>query len=193
MKEFEEMQIVWDRQNDQKLYAINEAALHTQIKRKSQSIERKLALVELIMIAVNFIVGVILLIDSIRDGDQRLIFLFPALYLGYSAFAIFRRVARRKEEVHFEPTMLGDLDKAIWRINYLIRQGRWMMAWYLLPLMLAFTVFALINDRVWWALALILVVTPATYLAGRWETGKFYLPKKRDLESLREKLTAPEA
>ena len=41
--EFEEMQILWNSQNNEKLYAINEDALYAQIKRKGQSIDRKLS------------------------------------------------------------------------------------------------------------------------------------------------------
>jgi len=48
--EFEDMQIIWNNQNQEKLYAINEAALHTQIKRKGKSISRNLDIVEMMMI-----------------------------------------------------------------------------------------------------------------------------------------------
>jgi hypothetical protein len=190
--EFEEMQIIWNTQNDENLYAINETALHAQIKRKGQSIERKLTWIETIMIAVNLIVGIVLTLDTLADNDQALQFIFPVLYLAYSFYALYRRLVRRKGVVRFDDTMLGELDKALWKTNYLIRQSWSMILWYLLPLLLTFSIFAFINAKLAWAAAMMFVLLPATTFATRWEINKFYLPKKRALEALRAKLLNPQ-
>jgi hypothetical protein len=186
--EFEEMQIIWNTQNDEKLYAINETALHAQIKRKAQSIDRKLTFIEYMMIGVNLVVGIVLIVETLADNEQALQFIFPALYLGYSCYALYRRLARQKEVVRFDETMLGELDKALGQTDYLIQQSWSMIQWYLLPLLIAFSIFAFFNAKLVWAAAMMFVLLPATYFGTRWEINKFYLPKKRSLEALREKL-----
>ena len=188
--DFEEIQVIWNNQNNEKLYAINQAALYASIKRKGRSVSRLLNLFEVIMIAVNLIVGIVLIVDVLQDNGQVYEYILPAMYIAYSVYALVFRVARRKEQVRFEHTMLGTLDKAIWQIDYLIKQSRSMIWWYVLPLVFAVSVTMFYNSKPFWALAFILVMLPASYFASRWEINKCYLPKKRALESLREKLIA---
>ena len=87
--------------------------------------------------------------------------------------------------------MVGDLDKAIWQIDYLIRQNRAMLIWHLIPL-LVFIILVLGwgNGSLWAARCLALVVIPLAYFGGRWEVNKFYLPKSAVWESLRATLEA---
>jgi hypothetical protein len=188
--EFEEMQIIWNTQNDEKMYAINEAALYAQIRRKGHSIERKVTLVEAIMVGANLIAGVILILDALGEIIQMDQVIMAALYLAYSVVALARRLTRRTEVVRFDHTLLGELEKAIWNTDYLIRQSKSMILWYLLPLLLVFSFLSLFNGKLLLAAGLMLILLPATYFGGRWEISRFYLPKKRSLEALRETLTA---
>jgi hypothetical protein len=186
--EFKDMQAIWDEQNEETLYAINEAALHEQIKQKSKSAERKLDFFEWVMIGVNFIVAIILTIDAVIDGEALYYFMLPATYLGFSVVGLVRRLLRQKEEVQFDQTMLGELDKAIWQLSYLIEQGRKIIVWYLLPLMIVASLVMVLNSKPWWALGMIVVLLPLSYFGGRWEVNKFYRPKKEALEALRKTL-----
>ncbi|MCO5188479.1 MAG: SoxR reducing system RseC family protein [Anaerolineae bacterium] len=88
--------------------------------------------------------------------------------------------------------MVGDLDKAIWQIDYLIRQTRAMLIWYLIPLLVFIILVLGWGNGSLWAALLALVVIPLAYFGGRWEVNKFYLPKKRSLESLRATLLEAE-
>jgi membrane protein implicated in regulation of membrane protease activity len=186
--EFEEMQVIWNSQNDEKLFAINEAAMHAHIKRKSKSTLVWLQRFEWMMIGVNFIVAIILTVDAIRDGGPNYQYVVSVMYLVYSIYGVYRRLTRRKGEVHFEETMLGELDKAIWRVEYLLKQGKFMMLWYMLPLILVAALSFALSGKSPLAIAAFLLLLPATYFGMRWEARKWHLPKKRDLESLRETL-----
>jgi hypothetical protein len=190
--EFEEMQIIWNRQKDARLFAIDEDALYRYIQGKSRSTGRWLRLVEWMMIAVNLIAGILLAADAIRDGGPILLYAIAAMYLAYSVVGVFRRLSRRSQEVQFEDTMLGELDKGIWRIDYLIRQGHSLILWYLLPLLVVATAVFLLNGKLLLALAMLLLL-PLTYFGGRWETERWHRPKKQSLEALRETLLAAEA
>jgi len=190
--EFEDMQVIWNSQDEEKLYAINEAALFEQIKHKGRSVDRKLAFVEIMMVAVNLGVGIMLVFDAVRDNEQAYQYVLPVMYLAYAVFAVVRRLRRRQDEVHFAPTMLGELDKAIWRVDYLIRQGRTLVLWYLLPLVLVAAATMALNAKPFWALGLLLFLIPFGYFGGRWEVDKFYVPQKRSLTALRDTLVASE-
>lgn len=190
--DFEDIQVIWNSQQEETLYAINEAALYKQIKRKGQSVNRLLNLFELMMITANFIVGIVLVIDVVRDSGEMYDYILPAMYLAYSVGAVVFWLMRRKEEMRFDETILGTLDKAIWQINYLIKQAHTMIQWYAFPLMLMVALTMFYNAKPFWGLGFIFVVLPATYFGGRWEINKCYVPKKRALEALREKLIAPE-
>jgi len=62
----------------------------------------------------------------------------------------------------------------------------------MLPLAFIVGVMSIFTVRLFKAFELFLLLTPVTYLAQRWEFNKFHLPKKHNLEVLREKLTAQE-
>ncbi|MEM7533777.1 MAG: hypothetical protein AAF639_16450, partial [Chloroflexota bacterium] len=187
--EFEEMQVIWNSEKQEKLYVINEDALYERIKRKGKSVNHWVNFFEWVMIGVNLAAGILLTVDSYRDQDPLLQYMLPVIYLAFSLGVLVFRITRRKEEVRFEESMLGELDKALWRLDYLIKQSRWVTLWYTLPLCLVFGAMTIFFDRdLVWATLLLLVVMPLSYFGSLWEVNKWYLPKKRDLQSLREKI-----
>ncbi len=188
--EFDEMKVIWDNQNNEKLYAVNEDALYTQIKNKGRSVNRLMNFVEMMMIAVNFGVGLVLFADAWTDGGSEFRYVMPILYILFSFYGLYRRITRRQEEVRFDQTIIGELDKAIWQIDYLIAQGRSIIFWYVLPLALAFSVVMILDGKLLWAIGISAMLFFASYFGAGWETRKWYLPKKKDLESLREMLLA---
>jgi hypothetical protein len=192
MKNFEEMQSIWESQNDEKLFAVDDTALHAYIKRKGRTTRSLLELFEWIMIALNLLVGVALAVDFLSDHGSGYRLILPVTYLTFSAYALLRRLKRQANEVRFKPTLLGELDKAIWQIDYLIRQGQTMMTWYVLPLVFALSITMFYSQKSLWTLVPTLALIPLCYFGIRWEINKWHLPKKRDLEALRETLIAQE-
>lgn len=185
--EFEDMQVIWNSENQEKLYAINEEALFKKIKRKSASVNRSLVFVEFMMIFINLGTGLLLILDTYWENGQSFEYILPVVYLAYTLFFFFRRLTRKQETAQFEPTIVGEIDKALWQINYLIKQSQGMLIWYLLPIVIiAALTIGLNNNNLWQPLALIALVAPVAYYGGRWEINKCYMPKKRELEALRE-------
>ncbi len=189
---FEELQVLWSNQNNEKMYAINEDALHNYIKQKGQSINHLLSFFEFVLIGANLLGGVWLVIASLDKNKPSPQSILAAFYLAFVVYGLIRSLARHKEEKPFDHTLLGELDKAIWRIDYLMQQSRNVIIWYLLPLTFIIGVMSLFNARLLPAFGLLLLMAPASYFAHRWEFNKFHLPKKHNLEILREKLTAQE-
>ena len=189
---FEELQGIWNNQNTEMVYTINGLALHAYIKRKGGSINRKLILFESIFMVTNLLAAILLaakFLDTHHLSPQSALSLF---YLAFSVFGLIRRLMRHTDEKQFEATLLGDLNKAIWRIDYLIQQGRDIIVWYLLPLILILGVMSFFDGKLLLAAGLLLVATIATYFANRWEINRYHLPNKRQLEILRDTLISHE-
>jgi positive regulator of sigma E activity len=190
--DFEELQVIWNNQNNEKMYAINENALNNYIRKKGKSIGRMLNVFEFILIAVNLFVGIWLTIESMDNNPWSNQLILAVFYLAFAVYGLIRRFMRRNDERPFATTVVGELDKAIWRIDYLMQRSRNTIFWYLLPLVVIFAVMSVFDNRLIWVTGMLLFVTVGTYFTDRWEFNKFHLPNKHNLEALREKLTAKE-
>lgn len=191
--EYEEMQLIWNDQTEERMFAIDEAALHAAIRRKGAKAGRLVGLLEWIMIGTNLVVALVLTVDALRDGGPTFQYGIAAAYFAYSVVALIRRLLRRQKLVDFDQSLRGDLDKAIWHTDYLIRQSRSLIFWYLLPLLFIIAISTYFVNQAYWVVVLMIVLLPATYYGSRWEINKFYLPKKRELEALKEQLLAADA
>ena len=189
---FEDLQVIWNSQNNEKMYAINEEALHTYIQGKGRSINHLLNLFEFVLIGANLFGAVLLILGALDKSIPSPQFILSVFYLAFAIYGLIRRLMRRNEEKPFAHTLLGELDKAIWQIDYLQRQSRNMILWYLCPLTLIIGGMSFFNPRLFRAFVLLLFIIPVAYIIQRWEFNKFHLPNKHNLEILREKLTTHE-
>jgi membrane protein insertase Oxa1/YidC/SpoIIIJ len=191
--DFEELQVIWNSQNHEKMYTINEDVLDNYIKNKGKSIGKMLSLSEFILIAVNLVVGIWLTIESLDNNNPSTQSILAVFYLAFVVFSFTRRLIRRNEEKPFDQTIAGELDKAIWRVDYLMRQGKNAIIWYLIPLAAILGVMSFLDTkRLLWAFGFIVVTIVVSYFEYQRENKKIHLPNKRNLEALREKLTAKE-
>lgn len=194
--EFEDMKLIWDSQNNEPLYAINQEVLHNRIQDKGKSVTRLINRFDLLMVGVNLLVGVILIVDAFRENGAAYEYVLPVLYIAFFFYSLYRRYARHQDSGVFEPTILGDLEKAIWQVDYLIKQTRDMIWWYLLPILLVAFTTILLNSNSYRGRVIsivgLVVAVPICYYGSRWEANKCYLPKKRELESLQEMLLQAE-
>jgi hypothetical protein len=189
---FDEMQALWKSQNDEKLFAINEAALYAALQHKTRVINNLVGLLEGVMIVLNLMVGIVLILDVLRENGAGYRLIVPVIYLLSSMYALLQRLRRRAGEVHFESTLLGELDRAIWRVEYLIQQGRSITLYYMVPLTVTILITSFLGHKPLWPAILMSLMIPLSHYGTRWEINKWYLPKKRALLSLRETLTANE-
>lgn len=184
--EFEDMQMIWNSEKQEKMFVIDEAALFKMVKQKSGSINRSLQIFEWLMVIVNLVVGVFLLVDGVLDAEAAYEFLLPLMYLGYAIYMFIRRRNRQQTQKDFAETMLGEVDKAIWQLDYLIAQTKSIAFWYLVPLTVVGVAVILLNSQILWAIGVLCLTVLASYFGTRWEIERCYMPKKRELESLRQ-------
>jgi len=188
--EFEEMKKIWDSQNKQTVYAINEDALYNRILTKKRQANSITNFSELLIIIVNLAVGFFVTVISLAEKGSHFIYLYIlSLWMfGTALYSIISRVRRIRGERQFDRTMLGDLHLAIYTATYQVRLSQ-IMRWNFLP------VGGLTVLGVWgggkplWITGVMLLVFTLAYYASGWEHS-IYESRKRELEILRGKLSS---
>jgi hypothetical protein len=185
--EFDEMKKIWDSQNNEPLYAINEKALHDRILAKKKQAYHITNISELLMIIVNLSVGLLILgINLLKQNVNIYLFLLSAWMLGSAIYVLMSRIRRIKGDNQFERSMRGDLHYAISVATYQVRLSQ-LGRWSILPI----GIFSILGvwgggKSVWVALGMLIFIVLTNYVA-RWEHN-IYKAKKRELETLQSKL-----
>jgi len=185
--EFEELRKIWDAQNNQPLYAINEKAMYNLILSKKKQAHHITNISELLIIIVYIISGsVVLGMNLFNQNSNISMYLLSAWMLGSALFMLVNRIRRIKGENKFNRSMSGDLDHAISVATYQVRISQ-IMLWNVLPIG-ALTIIGLWEGgKSIWIVMIVLLCFALSYYAGGWEHN-IYKRKKRELETLKKKL-----
>lgn len=185
--EFDEMKKIWDAQNNQPLYAIDEKALHNRIQSKMNSVLRLTNISEWVLIMINLATGGILLgFNRFNPGTNIFLYLEAAWMFALAAYLVVHHIRRIKASRRFDRSIKGDLDHAISLANYQMRLSQ-IIRWNFLP-MGAIMIFS-----GWEAGKLLRVsaVILVSYTLAFYVTSKGYRAnkrRKRKLQVLKEKL-----
>lgn len=183
--EFEEIKKIWDKQNREPLYAIDENALHNRIRSKRIGANRLNNLNDFGLIFVAVVTAVILLI--IR-GETMSDFIISGVLLLIAGYVFISRVGRIKKDQKFDRSMLGELNHALSCIDYEIHRASTFIWWFLIPIAIPIT----INFMVTGASYLQWLIVAVGYLLAisitQWEMRVRLNPKRRNLETLRLKI-----
>ena len=188
--EFDEMKVVWDSQEGKRMYAVDEAALHAMVRRRGRSIARCVIWFELVGVLGALLLGAAILSEPLFERHDYHQIPGGLMWLMVSVYLLMGRLKRLRSERGFDDSLRGDLDKAIARIDYQVDRLRMFVWWYVLPIV-AGSVFSFVwlygkkPVWIWPALVVCLVVG---WLEMRYKVRHRYLPRKRELEGLREKL-----
>jgi hypothetical protein len=185
--EFEELQKIWDTQNNKALYVIDEKALHNRILSKKKQGLHITNTSELLSIVVNagggcFIFGV----NFFKQSSNIFMYILSAWMLSTAFYSLISRIRRIRANKRFDRSMSGDLDHAIWVATYQVRFSQ-ILRWNILPIGTLIILSVWDRGKSVWLAAGMLVFFVLTYYASRWEHN-IYKRKKRELEILRTKL-----
>jgi len=185
--EFEELKKIWDAQNNQPLYAINEKAMYNYILSKKKQAHHITNISELLIIFTNGCAGIFVFgVNYFKQGGNIYMYLLSAWMFGSALFMVVNRIRRIKGNNRFDRSMSGDLNYAISVATYQVRISQ-IMLWNILPIG-ALTLLGLWEGgKPIWLSACVLLFFALTYYAGGWEHN-IYKRKKRELEVLQNKL-----
>ncbi|MFT5081246.1 MAG: hypothetical protein ACI84E_001905, partial [Planctomycetota bacterium] len=185
--EFEEMQVIWDAQKDQQMFALDREGLHRKLIKKARSIELSVTANELGMIAICLFLAFDQLRDPLFDQVHYYKLFGGAVMVGVAVWMLLKRLARIRKEQRFEDSLRGDLDRSISHVDYNIGLARSFQWWFLVPAMMTVVVSLYFGDPEARVLSIALITTSC--ILAMWVvhvgTRCSQIPQKRDLESLR--------
>ncbi len=213
--EFEDLQVIWNSQQDEPLYGVNEDGLHNTLRNNSKRFRRVIFWQHLqtfcgCTIAITAIVGLLLLNASGLLGDigssralhgweiaGLLISLLCWLQFGASVYLGNRQ--QKKQEKYDTTSLRDDLDKEINRTKYQIRTRSHIMLGFVPPYfgstLWIIIVFGVSGISYWAIVPVIAVMATALIIESRCQrrfVEQEITPRLQQLETLRETLiTAP--
>lgn len=192
--ELDEMKKIWDEQNQEPLYAINEAALYRSIQSKKKGASRLTNFNDFGLVAVCIITAIVYVFIAIINETPSIYDYLIIIALMFIAGYIWTgRMQRKKKERRFDRTMLGDLDHAIASVKYEVKRSRTMPWWFLLPLAILVVLnMSTAEDISLWKWLGISAGFVLSYLLFRWEYRYRQKPKEKRLRALRDKLMKEE-
>ena len=189
--EFEEMQVIWDSQREQEMYAIDVDAMHRKIKRKARKIERSMNLNEIGMMVLCIFVSLESLREPVLEQTDYHNIFCSVVMLCLAGWMLVKRLARLKMRMQFDSTLTGDLDRAIAESKAQLLLSRTFHLWFLLPaasIMLVSIIAKSENQNpvviIGLCFAIALAIVPV-HLGIRCSQ----VPEQRDLQALRDTLT----
>jgi hypothetical protein len=185
--EFDELKQVWDSQNNELLWAVNEKALHNRILSKKKQAYHITNTSELLLIIVNMAAGYFIFQMNLSGHNGNIfMYVLAAWMLGVSWYLLFSRIRRLKKDKQFDRSMRGDLNYAISVATYQVRLSL-LGRWSILPIGLLTLLGLWQSGKPVWIIAIILIFFALTTYASKWE-HKIYKTKKSELEILKNKL-----
>ncbi|MFT3701750.1 MAG: hypothetical protein QM802_05245 [Agriterribacter sp.] len=185
--EFDELKKIWDTQNNQPLYVIDEKALHNRIQSKMKAVLHLTSISEWLLILINLVTGVILLrSNSVKPGSNIFLCLEAVWMFGIVVYLAISRIRRIKASRRFDRSIHGDLNHAISLASYQMRISQ-IIRWNFLPMGIIMILSGWEAGKLISVGAVILVsFTLAFYVTSKgYNANK---KRKRELQGLKEKL-----
>jgi hypothetical protein len=214
--EFEDIQVIWNSEHDEPLYGVNEEGLHNTLINKSKQFRRVIFWQTFqtfcgCTIAITAIAGLILLnaFGVLGDiGSSRalygweiaalLVALLCWLQFGLSVY-LGNRQQKKNGEKHDTTSLRDDLDKEINCTKYQINTRSQIMLGFVPPYigstLLIIIVFGVSGISYWAIVPVVVVMATALIIESRCQrrfVEQKITPILHELETLREKLTAPQ-
>lgn len=184
---FDELQKIWDSQNNQPLYIINEKAMHNHIQSKMKQASHITNISELLIIILYIGVGsFILALNLFKESGNISMYLVAAWMLATALYVLVSRIRRIKENHRFDRSMHGDLHHAISVATYQVRLSQ-IMRWNMLPVVALTLLGIWEGGKSFWVAGFLLIFFALAYYASGWEHN-IYKARKRALEILQTKL-----
>ena len=186
--DFTDLQKIWNEQNGATMYAINETAMHKNIKMKKKAASKSINRIEISLTIINSFCAVFLFADALNDA-QYWDFVGSAILASTVIFIQYYRYKRKQAENTFDRTMIGELDHAISNTSSMIRITHLMIIGYLFPISILYIskmIFVGASLEKWLLIAGMFVLA---FILVYFDRKKMHEPRIRKLRQLRDQLT----
>ena len=179
--EFENIKKIWDTQNNQPMYVINESELQKNITTKKNKGVHITNVTELLSVVVN--IGAGTFITFLNSNSNVYLYILAGWMFITGVYCLTGRVKRIRGNSQYDRTMLGDLDHAVSVASYQVRFSS-LMRWNVIPVG-ALVVLSMLGRPELTGLIIGLVLFFAlTFYATGFE-HRYYVRRKKDVEELR--------
>lgn len=190
--DFNDMKKIWDEQNKQSLYAIDEQALHERVIKKKSKAAAVASRSEKAMIGSLIIASLIVWGATIYTGDLQLLPLVLSGFMITMAGLLYnKRIKRLKWQNTFDRSIAGDFDEAIANAEYQLQISKWSRNLFFV--VAAATVYDVFSITEWWKSLITLGFFLVVYRLAKWEYKTFYLSQRNNLVGMKEKFAAMNA
>ncbi len=185
--ELDEMKKIWDAQNTQPIYTIDEKVVYTRIQAKMKTVLLFTGLSEWLLIAINLGTATILLgPHPFQPGSNIFLYLEAAWLLALVVYLVVIAIRRVKASKRFDRSIKSDLDHSIFLAAYQMRISQ-IVRWNFLPLGLLMILSGWQSGKLLSVGATILVsFTLAFYVTSRGNNAN--KNRRRKLQELKVKL-----
>jgi hypothetical protein len=185
--EFDEMKKIWDAQNNQPLYVIDEKALHNRIRSKMTAILFLASITDWSLIFIYLVVGGILIGLNLSQRVANVFEYIEAVWMfGIVGYMVVSHIRRIKASRQFDRSIQGDLDHAISLAGYQMRISQ-LVSWNLLPLG-AIMIFSGWEAGKLFKVSVIVVLSSVLAVYVNSTGYRANKRRKRELQVLKEKL-----
>ncbi len=189
---FEDMKKIWNEQEQQHQYVIDEQMLQENIQLKKRKGSRIVSKMEWMMILSNLLAGsAILVINYIKPPHNIYVTILGGMMVATTVLIFIKRQHRLKNDNQFNRTMLGDLDHAIKNANYRAHLSFSMLVYFIFVSLLMIG-SAFYEGKSMMQLIAITAFCVVVLFLGRWEHRSWHMANKKRLEAFRGKLLAAE-
>ena len=210
---FEDMKVIWDSQNEEPLYAVDEGGLHQMLREKAQAFKRLVfwqeaqtygsSLFVVVMITAALIAYFTGLLERMK-GVELQAWHAVALFVGVACWAqfglnvYFARRRQKEREARFSESLRDEIDRDLERVEFEIATRKHLARGFVPPHVGAF-LFNWVIFRatgVEWMMIPLVAVMVAGFLfelrCQRRLVRNKLIPRKEELETLRDKLVQAE-
>lgn len=189
--ELNEMQVIWDSQKEETMYAFDTKSMHDMVQKKAKRVARDMSLNEFGMIAITLFTALMQAREPLLQNNDMHKLFGSVIMLCIGFWMFMQRKQRLRRRNSFAPTMLGDLDRAISEADDHLRMASNFQWWFLFPAMLISLVDLSMREEPQ-SIPVLIGISFAYVLAMvvvRLSIRFSSLPVKQKLESLRDTLT----
>ncbi|MBV6647329.1 MAG: hypothetical protein KI790_17860 [Cyclobacteriaceae bacterium] len=179
------MKKIWDKQNNEPMYAINENTLIQMIRSRISKSNFFLKLYDVAMIGSSFFVAILLIGDTWFHDESPIQYIPAGVAIILGIYMLVERSRRKRKEQAFSQSLLDSLDQAIWSTAYLIRKAETIMLWYVLPLFGALAISVWLMSEKIWVVICLAIVALFSYFGILWELKRWHRPRKKALIHLK--------
>jgi hypothetical protein len=174
---------------------IDDTRIESRIRESVQHAEWEATLFEYAFVLIFGMLALVTCIDAIIDREPIYSYFSPAISFGIALYVYFGRQHRLSEQANFGDSMIDFIGQGIASTDYQIARVKNFLWWFVVPSMLAAAVnmYYTFQGRPLWVWIIQPVGLLVAYVVMQVAMRNAYLPKKRELEGLRDRFLDPEA